>query len=141
MGAHKCIIGRANLFLGRAIGENLLHRRDAKCLLEHANHDKIRQMHPGIALLYGRRQDFHFYIIVDHRRGGDVIRALLPRQEVQILRQQHNHLVHIKLNAGEHVPGRQLVFLQKPFPFAQFFRDECLVVHHVKSCPFRFLKL
>lgn len=111
------LIDGPDVLLGDVRGDDLLHVADADALLHGQDHDEIGDVDPEVFPLYRGGHDLQPHIVVD---GGGGDKAFLPagygRDEVQILGQQHHHLVHIQPQIGDGVPLRQVVVGDEPGP-------------------------
>ena len=101
-----------------------------QALLQRANHDQIRDVQPVIPLFPRLRHHLRAHIIVDRRRGDQLILLQLRRQIVQILLQQRHHLLHIQPDIRDFLPRGQPEALQIFLPAPQLARDQPLIVPH-----------
>lgn len=125
------LIDGPDVLLGDVRRDDLLHVADADALLHGQDHDEIGDVDPEVFPLYRGGHDLQPHIVVD---GGGGDKAFLAaghgRDEVQILGQQHHHLVHIQPQIGDGVPLRQVVVGDEPVPPVQLVGDQLFVILH-----------
>ena len=126
----KTVVNVLHLLLGQRGREHLLDVGNADALLQTADHQKIGQMDPGIPLFDRCGHDFFAHIVVDGGGGHHGIHAHFLGQKAQIAVEQGHHLIHVKIQRGQLVPGGERVLVQIGFPFAHPLDDAFAIVMH-----------
>lgn len=114
-------------------GEQLLQAVDADALLEGEDHDEEGDVDPVILAFFRGGHDLQADVVVDGRGGHGLVLGVLHGDEIQVLAQQGDDLVHVQADVRQLLPGGQLVVVQIVLPPDELVGDQLLVVAHSVS--------
>ena len=103
---------------------------DADALLQGEDHNEEGDVDPVILALFRGGHDLEADVVVDGRGGHGLVLRVLHGDEVQVLAQQGDDLIHVQADVRQLFPGGQLVVVQVMLPPDELVGDQLLVVAH-----------
>ena len=126
-------VGGLDLFFGNTRRNDLFNIVDRQALLQRKDENQIGDMHAVVFALHRGRHDLQTHIVVNGR-SRDKFVFLVAGDEVQILLQQVDDLIHIQSEIRDGIPLRQMIVCNKLIPPLQFMGNQCLVIAHDRMC-------
>ena len=103
--------GRHHPLLVGGRGEQLLQAADADALLQGEDHDQEGDVDPVIPPLLRGGHHLQPDVVVDGGGGHRLVLLVLHGDEVQVLGQQGNDLVHVQADVRQLLPGGEFVMV------------------------------
>lgn len=111
-------------------GEQLLQPVDADALLEGEDHNEKGDVYPVILPFFRGGHHLQPDIVVDGGGGHRLVLGVLHGDEIQVLAQQGNHLVHVQANVRQLLPGGKFVVVQIMLPPDELVGYQLFVIRH-----------
>ena len=122
-----------HLLLVGGRGQQLLQAVDADALLEGEDHDEEGDVHPVVFPFLRGGHHLQANVVVDGGGGDRLVLGVFDGDEVQVLAQQGDDLVHVQADVRQLLPGGQLVVVQVVLPPDELVGNQLLVIRHRRS--------